>query len=219
MAADPIIAAQKPAVAVDVVLLAMRDGELEVGLVKRDEDPYFGKHALPGRFVRYDEPIETTAKKALELKGRISTGEVYLEQLYAFGQDLERDTRIRAITVVYFALLDRDALKNQHGNTFSWHAVRKLPSLAFDHAEIVRFAVTRLGKKLWSSDIAFRLVAHAFTLSDLQEVFEAVLGKALDKRNFRKKAEQEFVLKDLKRTHRDGAHRPAKLYSFSKLKD
>jgi 8-oxo-dGTP diphosphatase len=219
MAVDPIMTAKKPAVAVDIVLLAMDDDGLQVALIKREEDPYFGKHALPGRFVRYDEPIETTARKALELKGKLKTDDIYIEQLYAFGQDLERDTRIRAITIVYCALLDHDGLNAQKDNTFSWHPIRSLPSLAFDHADIIRFAIRRLGQKLWSSDVAFRLAPRAFTLSQLQEIFEALLGKPLDKRNFRKKAEQEFVFKDLKRTHREGAHRPAKLYAFGKLKE
>ena len=218
-APDPIFGAKKPAIAVDVVLLAMRDEELQVGLIKRDDEPYYGKHALPGRFVRYEEPIETTARKALELKGRIDADAVYLEQLYTFGQDLERDTRIRAITIVYYALLDRETIARQEGNTFLWHAVARLPPLAFDHAEIIRFAVRRIGENAWSSDVIFKLAPREFTLSDLQRIFQAVQDKPLDKRNFRKKLQQVFRLKDLKRDRRDGAHRPARLYSFVELRE
>jgi 8-oxo-dGTP diphosphatase len=149
---DEIITAQKPAVAVDVALFSVSQGELQVGLIKREEEPYFGKPALPGRFVRYEEKIEDTARKALELKGHIKADHLYLEQLYAFGQDLHRDTRIRTISIVYSALLDKETIAKQEGTTFSWHDVRHLPPLAFDHADIIRFAVKRIGDKLFASE-------------------------------------------------------------------
>ena len=218
-APDPIFSAKKPAIAVDVVLLAMKDDELQVGLIKRDDDPYYGKHALPGRFVRYEEPIETTARKALTLKGHIDAERIYLEQLYTFGQDLERDTRIRAITIVYYALLDQETIGHQEKNTLLWHAVARLPPLAFDHADIIRFAVRRIGEKAWSSDVIFKLAPREFTLSDLQRIFQAVQRTPLDKRNFRKKLQQVFHLKDLKRDRREGAHRPARLYAFVGLQE
>ena len=210
---------ERPAVAVDVVLLTVLEGELQIALIKREDDPYYGKHALPGRFVRYDEPIETTARRALETKGNITTDGIYLEQLYTFGQNLVRDTRIRTISVVYCALLPSGIISGQQGHTFSWFPIGRLPPLAFDHRDIVHAAVERIRTKLLTSDIIFHLLPEEFTLSELQRACETILGRALDKRNFRKKAADVYDLQDLKLSRREGAHRPARLYRFVRLRD
>lgn len=217
-ASSDIFQMERPAVAVDVVLLTVLDGELQIALIKREDEPYYGKHALPGRFVRYDEPIESTARRALETKGNIKADGIYLEQLYTFGQNLVRDTRIRTISVVYYAILRSEVISGQSGNTFSWFPVDRLPPLGFDHKEIIRSAIDRIRAKLLSSDIIFHLLPAEFTLSQLQNACEIVLGHALDKRNFRKKVTEVYDLKDLKKSRRDGAHRPARLYAFSKMR-
>ena len=215
MTDDEIIKAKKPALAVDVILFTIRDSTLMVGLVRRDEEPYSGKHALPGRMVRYNEPIETTASKALELKGGVNPKDVFFEQLYTFGEDLHRDTRIRVITCVYYGLVDSQKLGE---NKFCWHSVYELPPLAFDHRKIIDYAIHRLRKKIKESDFAFQLMPDEFTLTELQKAYETILGTDIDKRNFRKKISELHILKDLHKKKMEGVHRPAALYSFVREK-
>src|SRR5689334_283443 len=121
---------KRPGVAVDVVLLTLLNGELKVGLIRREEPPHQGKRALPGRFVRYEEAISDTARMALVTKGNIDTKNVYLEQLYTFGENLDRDTRIRTISIVYYGLVDSHTIADQTGNKFLWESVYDLPPLA-----------------------------------------------------------------------------------------
>ena len=210
---DEIILAKKPALAVDIVLFTIKSNDLKVGLIQREEEPYNGKYALPGRFVRYDEPIETTVKMALKLKCGIDPGKVFFEQLYTFGQDIHRDTRIRAITVVYYCLIDATKINFQQ-EKLSWHSVYDLPPMAFDHKNILEYAIERLRKKVLGSDFAFQLMPDEFTLTELQKAYEVILHQGLDKRNFRKKMLEMHILKDLKKKKMEGAHRPAAVYGF-----
>ena len=204
----------RPGVAVDVVLFAITNNDLKVALIKREDEPYYGKHALPGRFVRYEEKIEDTARKSLETKGNINAANIYLEQLYTFGQNLERDTRIRTISIVYYALIDSAEITKQAGNKFLWESAYKLPSLAFDHEKIIKFALDKLREKLFASDFVAALMPENFTLSELQNAYEIILDKKLDKRNFRKRMAALKVLQSTKETKMEGAHRPALLYKF-----
>lgn len=208
---------KKPALAVDVILFTIKNNDLKVGLVKREEDPYCGKYALPGRFIRYDEPIETTAKEALKLKCGVDPKTVFLEQLYTFGQDLKRDTRMRVITCVYYGLVDAHKIDFQT-EKLSWHSVYDLPSVAFDHKEIIEYAIHRLRKKVQESNFAFQLMPKEFTLTELQKAYEVILDEELDKRNFRKKIAELHLLKDLRKKKMEGAHRPAALYGFVREK-
>ena len=209
---------QKPAVAVDVILLTVKDNDLRVGLIKRGENPYLGRFALPGRFVRYVEPIEDTARMALKRKGNINPDSVFLEQLYTFGQNLHRDTRIRTISIVYYGLVKSQDIDFQSGNKFIWHSVYKLPELAFDHKEIIISALERMRKKLMNSDLAFQFMPVEFTLTELQKTYEIILSEKLDKRNFRRKVLESSVLKDLRKKKLEGVHRPAGLYTFKRQK-
>jgi 8-oxo-dGTP diphosphatase len=203
---------ERPAVAVDVILFTIRQNELQIGLVKREEEPFKGTFALPGRFVRYDEGIEETAKKALSLKGGIDPQSVVLTQLYTFGQDMERDTRIRTISIVYFGIVQAHALSEQKTNKFSWHSVYDLPTLAFDHRKVIDYAVERLRNKILWDTYAFNFLDEEFTLTQLQKVHEIILNKPLDKRNFRKKVFEQYSLIDTKKKFQEGVHRPAALY-------
>jgi 8-oxo-dGTP diphosphatase len=209
---------KRPGIAVDVVLLTIIDGELKVGLIKREEDPYHGKHALPGRFVRYEESITDTARIAIESKGNIKANGIYLEQLYTFGDNLDRDTRIRTISIVYYGLVKAEVIDRQKESKFRWEPVYGLPPLAFDHADIIKSAVERIREKLFHTGIIFNLLPNEFTLSELQHAFEIVLNDSLDKRNFRKKMNEIYVLKDTRKTRMEGAHRPAALYSYVKTR-
>lgn len=209
---------QKPAVAVDIILFTVKDNDLKVGLIKREEDPYLGKYALPGRFVRYLEPIEDTARIALARKGNINPDSVFLEQLYTFGQNLHRDTRIRTISIVYYGLVKAHDIDFQSGNKFSWHSLYKLPELAFDHKEISLSAVERMRRKLLHSDLAFQLMPAEFTLTELQKTYEIILHEKLDKRNFRRKMLESGVVRGLKKKKLEGVHRPAQLFAFKRQK-
>lgn len=211
---DEIFEFLRPGIAVDVVLLTVLHDDLKVALTQRQDEPYFGKFALPGRFVRYEEPIEETARKALEKKGNIITKNIYLEQLHTFGQNLIRDTRIRTISIVYYALLPPEEISSQKGNTFTWFSAYDLPELAFDHTDIINHSLKKIRDKLFSTDVVFRLMPAEFTLPDLQMAYEVLLNEELDKRNFRKKIKDLFILKDTHKTRMEGAHRPAKLYAY-----
>ncbi|MBR9701145.1 NUDIX hydrolase [Candidatus Woesearchaeota archaeon] len=215
---DEIFTFLRPAIAVDVVLLSIIRNNLQVALIQRQDEPYYGKFALPGRFVRYDEPIETTAKKAIEGKGNIKTDNIYLEQLHTFGQDLVRDTRIRTISTVYYGFIDPDTINSQPDNTFTWFKTDNLPPLGFDHKKIIKSSIERVRRRMFTTDVIFNLIPKEFTLTEFQHACETFFGEELDKRNFRKKINELYTLKDLKRTKMTGAHRPAKLYTYVKMK-
>lgn len=215
---------EHPLVAVDVVILTMRRRRLEALLIKRRRWPYEGLRALPGSFVRGDESLEDAARRMLERAAGVR--DVYLEQLYTFG-DPRRDPRARVITVVYYALIRADALPaalagptgsvgaGDDAVELTWFPVDTLPPLAFDHAEILRYTLQRLRGKLEYTRIGFQLLAPEFTLSELQEVYEAILSRTLDKRNFRKKVLSTGILEPTAHTRKSGQHRPAALYRFN----
>src|SRR5579864_8570777 len=155
---------ERPSVTVDVVILSLRQKDLQVLLVKRRSWPYEGMWAIPGGFVNMDESLETAAKR--ELQEETGVQDVYLEQLYTFG-DPGRDPRTRVITVVYFALLDSARLQVRAADDAAdvgWFPVYNLPELAFDHAKILEYALDRLRGKLDYTNIAFSLLPEQFTL-------------------------------------------------------
>lgn len=203
-------------VTVDTVALAIQQNSLEVLLVKRKFEPFKNTWALPGGFVdERDETIEQAA--ARELLEETNVGDVYLEQLYTFG-DKGRDPRGRTITVAYLALLRQEelALKaSSDASGVAWWPVLELPELAFDHKKIVTYAHQRLKYKIEYSQAAFMLLPPKFRLRDLQLVYEAVLGRTVDNRNFRKKFLNTGVLQELDETSQEGSFRPARLYRFS----
>jgi 8-oxo-dGTP diphosphatase len=200
-------------VAVDVVLLTIRDTTLHVLLVTRRVPPFEGVAAIPGGFVLADESLDEAA--ARELREETGVAEVYLEQLYTFGAPA-RDPRGRVISVAYFALVP-DAHRVTAGSdaaTAAWCPVGALPPLAFDHGEIVASAVQRLRNKLDYTNVGAGLLPEHFTLRQLQAVHEAVLGSALDKRNFRRKVLQHQLVTALESWQATG-RRPAQLFRFT----
>ena len=208
-----------PAVTVDVVILTMRRRRLEALLVKRKRWPYEGLWAIPGGFVGPAESLEDAARR--ELEDEAGVRDVYLEQLYTFG-DPGRDPRMRVITVVYYALLRADELRLVAGaknGESAWFPIDALPPLAFDHAAILAYTMQRLRGKLEYTTIGYQLLAPEFTLSDLQEVYEAILSRPLDKRNFRKKVLSTGILELTSHARKTGQHRPAALYRFSPRAD
>jgi 8-oxo-dGTP diphosphatase len=206
---------ERPSVTVDVLMMSLRQRDLQMLLIKRASWPYEGMWAIPGGFVNIDESLESAAKR--ELQEETGVQDVYLEQLYTFG-DPGRDPRTRVITVVYFALLDSERLQVQAASDaadVSWFSVYDLPPLAFDHAGIVEYALNRLRGKLDYTTIAFNLLPDQFTLRELQRVYEIIQHKRLDKRNFRKKILSTGILEDTGEKKMEGTHRPARLYRFN----
>jgi 8-oxo-dGTP diphosphatase len=205
---------ERPSVTVDVVILTMRKRRLEALLIKRKHWPFEGLWAIPGGFVNPDESLEDAARR--ELEEETGVRDVYLEQLYTFGAP-HRDPRTRVITVVYYALIRAETLRVQAGDDAAeaaWFPVYHLPSLAFDHVEILSYTMQRLRGKLEYTTIGFQLLSDEFTLSELQEVYEAIRDKPLDKRNFRKKVLSTGILQPTTNTRKSGPYRPAALYRF-----
>jgi ADP-ribose pyrophosphatase YjhB (NUDIX family) len=209
-------------VTVDIVIFTIQQGVLKVLLVKRRIAPFIGQFAIPGGFVHEDEDLDQAAVR--ELKEETGVSDVYLEQLYSFGRP-DRDPRGRVVTVAYFALISADQ-KLKAGSDAAeakWYRMDDLPKLAFDHATIVNYALERLRNKLEYTTVGFQLLPEKFTLTELQEVYEAILGNHLDKRNFRRKMSILKILKPIPE-YRRGGQRPAQLYRFvaarfEKLKD
>lgn len=204
----------RAALTVDSVVFGLDDGELKVLLIQRNLPPFEGRWALPGGFVHLDEDLDAAARRELEEETGIS--KVYLEQLYTFG-DPKRDPRGRVVSVVYFALVDagrqRIAAASDAADA-GWHSVFGPPRLAFDHRKALDYAVWRLRNKLEWTTVGYELLPRKFTLSELQRVYEIILQRPVDKRNFRKKILAQGQIRELNETRADGAHRPAKLYSF-----
>ncbi|MCB1224613.1 MAG: NUDIX domain-containing protein, partial [Verrucomicrobiales bacterium] len=190
--------------------------ELQVLLIRRGLEPFKNKWALPGGFVRVEETLDEAARR--ELEEETGLREVFLEQLQTFGA-VKRDPRERVVSVAYFALVKPSAVTGAtDAAEAKWFSTSGVPALAFDHAEILATALDRLRGKLRYQPIGFELLPPKFTLTQLQRLYEAVLGEELDKRNFRKKVLSHDLLVPLKETHRDGPHRPAQLHRFDPAK-
>ncbi len=202
-----------PAIAVDTVIFTMSDADLLVLLVRRRGEPFAGHWAIPGGFVEDGESLDDAASR--ELREETGVDDVYLEQLYTFGRP-DRDPRGRVISVVYYALLRQAILPAAADDAADarWFPLRDLPPLAFDHAEVLDYALSRLRNKVEYTNIVFSLLPDTFTLTELQRVYEIILGRALDKRNFRKKIGSLDLVEPTGAVRRDGAHRPARLYQF-----
>jgi len=199
---------------VNCVVFGFDEGELKVLLIERALEPFKGRWALPGGFVRVDETLDEAARRELEEEAGLK--DVFLEQLYTFGA-VDRDPRERIVSVAYYALVKLAAHDTRAATDAAdarWFPVSKVPRLAFDHAFILATALTRLKGKVRYQPIGFELLPPKFTLSQLQHLYEAVLGAELDKRNFRKKVLSFDLLVPLKEKQMAGRHRPAQLFRF-----
>lgn len=208
----------RPALTVDIVVFALDEDDLKVMLIERDLDPFAGRWALPGGFVRVEETLEEAARR--ELAEETGLTNIFLEQLYTFGE-VERDPRERIVTVAYYALVNLSGHRVQastDARNAAWFAISDLPELAFDHEQILDTALERLRGKLRYQPVGFELLPPKFPLRSLQQLYEIVLDRELDKRNFRKKILSMDILVELKEIEKDVAHRAAKLYRFDKAK-
>jgi len=208
----------RPALTVDCVVFALDDGELKVLLIQRDLPPFAGTWALPGGFVRMEEGLEEAARR--ELAEETGLQDIFLEQLYTFG-GVDRDPRGRVVSVAYYALVNLAAHRVQastDARLAAWFAVSEVPTLAFDHEQILAAALARLKGKVRYEPIGFELLPAHFTLSQIQQLYETVLERTLDKRNFRKKILTMGVLVETDEIQQDVAHRAARLYRFDEQK-
>src|SRR5215469_1565919 len=204
----------RAALTVDCVVFGFDEGDLKVLLIQRALEPFKGRWALPGGFVRLEETLDEAARR--ELAEEAGLKNVFLEQLYSFGT-VNRDPRERVVSVAYYALVkltEHAAKAATDAANAQWFSVSRVPKLAFDHANILETAVERLKGKVRYQPIGFELLPPKFTLSQLQHLYEAVLGTELDKRNFRKKVLSFDLLVPLKETQMLGRHRPAQLFRF-----
>jgi 8-oxo-dGTP diphosphatase len=201
-----------PAVAADLAIFTLQADQLHVLLVERAREPFKGRWALPGGFVRMHEDLPAAA--ARELEEETGVAGAYLEQVGAFGNPA-RDPRERVISIAFFAIIASDTIHLQSGGDAAaarWWPATGLPKLAFDHAQILEQARHRLRDKVRRSTIALRFLPSEFTLTELQQVHEAILSQPLDKRNFRKWLTSLPYLRATGRMRRGGQHRPAELY-------
>lgn len=211
---------ERPGLTVDGVIfgLDLEEEILKVVLIERDVEPFAGMWALPGGFVRNGESLEVAALRELQEETGIT--DVYLEQLYTFGNP-KRDPRGWVVSVAYYALVapeQHHLLATTDARRAEWFPVNKLPRLAFDHEEILRVALQRLRGKLTYAPIGFELLPEKFSIRQLQTLYEIVLGRELDNRNFRKKIFSLDVLKELNEIQTGVAHRAARLYKFDERK-
>lgn len=205
----------------DCVIFGFQEGDLKVLLIERNEDPFKGWWALPGFFVEHTETIDDAVKRILY--EHTGLRDIYMEQLYTFG-GLKRHPQGRIITVAYYALLRLNDLKTtpaprtDYVRQVQWHSLHDLPDLGFDHQHIINKSIRKIQQKISYSPIAFELLPEKFTLTQLQQLYEAIWGRKLDKRNFRKKMFNYNILKELPEFQQGVSYRAARLYKLDKRK-
>ncbi len=201
-------------ITVDVVILTIKNDALQVLLVKRQNEPFKDRWAIPGGYVRLSENLDQAAVRIL--KERTNVENVYLEQLYTFGDPL-RYPNARIITCAYFALVRTEDINIKSTAELDWHKVSELPALAFDHREIIEYSLKRTRERLELCPVAYQLLNEKFTLTEMQKSYELIMGKKLDKRNFRKKALCTNGLVELDECTKSSSKRPARLYKFQNI--
>lgn len=202
-------------VAVDCIIFGFLNNKLKILLLTRDFEPGKGRSSLIGGFVREDENLDQAAQRILEdLTG---LKDVFLEQIYTFGK-IDRDPGERVVSVAYYALLQVQDLDHEHVERHGarWVNVSEINNLVFDHNEMVERALSRLRRRSKSQPIGFELLPRKFTIPQLQSLYEAIYGKELDNRNFRKKLLAMNVLEKLETKDKSNSKKGAFLYRFDK---
>ncbi|MDC0231199.1 NUDIX hydrolase [Aureispira] len=208
----------QPYVTVDCVVFGLdKSADLRILLIKRAFDPFKDNWALPGGFIKEDETLEKAARRELEEETGIK--DIFIEQLYTFGE-LDRDPRGQTISVVYYSLVNLEQhapIAATDASDAKWFKIEEMPKLAFDHPQILNIAIKRLNAKVRYQPIGFELLPDKFTLSELQKLYETILGQKLNRRNFRSKILKMGILEQSDR-QKNVPHRPAFLYKFNKNK-
>jgi len=205
--------------AVDAIVFGYEKGELYCVLVKQKFGDYKNIWSIPGGFVLENESLSDAVKR--ELKEETSLEVDYLEQLYTFGDDVKRDSRFRVISVAYFSLVNSESLHliaDTDALDAQWFKINELPELAFDHAKILQVAFDRLKQKVQYQPIGFNLLKKEFPFSDLENVYKAIVGHDIDRRNFRKKILSFEILDETDKFSDKKGGRPAKLFKFNAKK-
>ena len=208
----------RPAITADCVVFGLDDEDLKVLLIQRANEPFKGRWALPGGFAIVGESLEETARR--ELNEETGLKDVFLEQLYTFS-DPKRDPREHVVTVAYYALVnlsDHEVHASTDAKNAAWFCIDDVPPLAFDHDIILKMGHDRLRGKITYQPIGFELLPEKFPLRSLQSVYEKILDRKIDKRNFRKKILAMGILEELAEIETDVSHRAARLYRFNKQK-
>ncbi len=202
------------ALSVDCVIFGYDNKELKVLLIKSDLEEFKALFSLLGDLVRPDEDLDSAPYRVL--RNRTGLDDVYLEQVHTFGS-IGRHPSGRVVTTAYYSLIDikHHQLKLDQ-NELHWHAVNEIRKLAFDHRLILDTCLARLRERVMEAPIAFNLLQDKFSLRELQEVYEAILGTKLDRRNFRKKIAAKDWLQDLDEMETNLSHRPGRLYALKK---
>ena len=205
---------------IDCVIFGFDEGELKILLIERNEEPFKAWWALPGYLVEQDESLDNAAERILyELTGLRG---IYMDQFYTFG-DVDRHPKGRVITVAYYAMIRLNGSKHlkpvtNFARKAVWVPISDLPDLAFDHDKIFTRGFEKVRNKISYQPIAFELLPEKFTLTQLQHLYEVILNKKLDKRNFRKKMLNYGILKELDEKQKGVSYRAAKLYKFDRRK-
>jgi 8-oxo-dGTP diphosphatase len=202
------------AVSVDCVIFGYDEKEIKVLLIKSDLEEFEGLYSLLGDLVRPDEDLDTASYRIL--KERTGLDDVYLEQVHAFGA-IDRHPSGRVVTIAYYSLLDikNHKLQLSH-NELHWHSLSEVKKLAFDHKKILDNSLRRLQEQVMEHPVVFNLLPEKFSLRELQELYESILGVELDRRNFRKKISVKDWLEDINEMESNLSHRPGKLYSVKR---
>ena len=198
--------------AVVLVIFGVVRGQLSVLLIERAAEPCAGAWALPGGLLREGESLDQAA--ARKLADETGVSDVFLEQLFTFDSQGGRAN----VVVTYFALVDvaRTRLRSDLEWRPAWHPVRRLGPLAFGNERITGYAEERLRNKLEYTNVVYSLLPARFTLTEMQRVYEAILGEVIDKRNFRRRVVGLGIVRETGETEKQGAHRPAMLYEFTR---
>lgn len=208
----------RPAVTSDCIIFGFDAGELKVLLIERGIEPYKGKWAIPGGFLRNEESSEECARR--ELFEETGLENVFMEQLYTFS-DKGRDPRGHVVTVAYYALVklsDFNVKAGDDAKNAKWFGISQIPTLAFDHDRILRVALSRLRGKIRYQPIGFELLPEKFTLPDLQMLYETILEVKIDRRNFRRKINSTGLIIDHQESVKGLPHKGASYFSFDKNK-
>jgi 8-oxo-dGTP diphosphatase len=214
-----IMSLQNIRIAVDAVVFGYQNGKLYVLLIRQKFGSQEAYWALPGGLVQDNEPLIDAVKR--ELKEETNVAVNYMEQLYTFGDDINRDSRNRVISVAYFALIDAEKTiikAASDAENVHWYAVNEVPQLAFDHNIILQTAIERLKAKLTYQPIGFDLLPDEFQFSDLENLYCLILEKEIDRRNFRKKILSFGIVEETDKFSEKKGGRPAKLFKFNKHK-
>lgn len=204
-------------ITVDCVIFGFRDNGLEILLVKRSSEPETGKWALPGGFIEKDETVEQGAERVLQMMAGLS--DIFMRQTGVFSA-VDRHPMGRVITIGFMALINPSHFSlssKEHASEAKWYAINDLPLLPFDHQKILDQSLEQLRNEVKFQPVGFELLPEKFTMRELQLLYEAIAGSALDRRNFRRKIKAMDMLVELKEK-RSGAHKSADLFRFDQKK-